>query len=217
MRGNQPQIAWYPETVRTIPACAGEPWCNIAINCTNSDYPRVCGGTVVICKLINHGQGLSPRVRGNHQPDLSATTHSGTIPACAGEPCPDLGVLSSHGDYPRVCGGTCDIGHLTSIILGLSPRVRGNPIPAQITIAILGTIPACAGEPFLVGLQPVASRDYPRVCGGTCPAPVKLFLNAGLSPRVRGNLYETNELPMAERTIPACAGEPALDPGYLDL
>ena len=52
--------------------------------------------------------------------------------------------------------------------VGLSPRVRGNPIASSELVSPVRSIPACAGEPFIpVSVQTVA-EVYPRVCGGTC-------------------------------------------------
>ena len=50
---------------------------------------------------------------------------------------------------------------------GLSPRVRGNHTPFSTPPLVLGTIPACAGEPMAGRDYPEGKRDYPRVCGGT--------------------------------------------------
>ena len=49
---------------------------------------------------------------------------------------------------------------------------------------------------------------YPRVCGGTNPLASYSAIAWGLSPRVRGNLHETQMLKGYLRSIPACAGEP---------
>ena len=49
------------------------------------------------------------------------------------------------------------------------------------------SIPACAGEPDQITLPLMASRVYPRVCGGTPTALVVDGIDQGLSPRVRGN------------------------------
>ena len=50
-----------------------------------------------------------------------------------------------------------------------------------------GSIPACAGEPIIAGVDSFIGAVYPRVCGGTLPlAPVAVAI-CGLSPRVRGN------------------------------
>ncbi len=73
-------------------------------------------------------------------------------------------------------------------IPGLSPRVRGNRVSLPPVRAIVGSIPACAGEPsgrdFLSG----EDRVYPRVCGGTDAGLEDKASVQGLSPRVRGNL-----------------------------
>ena len=51
---------------------------------------------------------------------------------------------------------------------------------------------------------------YPRVCGGTFCSDWGEVLAYGLSPRVRGNLYQYCSIDVMEGSIPACAGEPLL-------
>ena len=69
--------------------------------------------------------------------------------------------------YPRVCGGTGLADALIDDAEGLSPRVRGNPIPSEPDLPIGGSIPACAGEPRRRRLRTAPTSVYPRVCGGT--------------------------------------------------
>ena len=70
--------------------------------------------------------GLSPRVRGNLEPDPPRLRFRGSIPACAGEPnSPDRSAGTARV-YPRVCGGTAFRGVEMTRTSGLSPRVRGN-------------------------------------------------------------------------------------------
>ena len=131
--------------------------------------------------------GLSPRVRGNQ---LHASRHWGSprsIPACAGEPYATWWRAGRHPVYPRVCGGTSSwsIGMLWKT--GLSPRVRGNPVGAAGGVSVVGSIPACAGEPKRRSLPASAARVYPRVCGGTRTPGAVRPPPLGLSPRVRGN------------------------------
>ena len=66
VRGNRLPLLHVPSNLRSIPACAGEPpWSNPY--CTLPPvYPRVCGGTGTDVSDRSQGQGLSPRVRGNH-------------------------------------------------------------------------------------------------------------------------------------------------------
>ena len=51
-----------------------------------SVYPRVCGGTGMVCTQMGSGVGLSPRVRGNHPAPPCHRPPVRSIPACAGEP-----------------------------------------------------------------------------------------------------------------------------------
>ena len=55
----------------------------------------------------------------------------------------------------------------------------------------------------------IVIRVYPRVCGGTEAAMTPRQRPKGLSPRVRGNpRFSIRPIP-EDRSIPACAGEPA--------
>ena len=66
-----------------------------------------------------------------------------------------------------MCGGTAATVNASSSVLGLSPRVRGNPKITGLSDIDTGSIPACAGEPISTGSAVGRSRVYPRVCGGT--------------------------------------------------
>ena len=95
---------------------------------------------------------------------------------------------------------------------GLSPRVRGNPNKVLLCTIAYGSIPACAGEPIVYRLVPLITKVYPRVCGGTCVGKIYGCHIVGLSPRVRGNLEPIAIATNATGSIPACAGEPVIDP-----
>ena len=172
---------------RSIPACAGEPGSSGAPCSPCRVYPRVCGGTPNHTLLQQAPAGLSPRVRGNPVCVESLVRYLGSIPACAGEPGGGEGQAGPHGVYPRVCGGTVVGGKTEAVKWGLSPRVRGNPGGGGDEAPRLRSIPACAGEPAPCCSPVPRPRVYPRVCGGTPAAD---------PPR-----------PVAEGSIPACAGE----------
>ena len=154
---------------RSIPACAGEPLSRRQPPAASRVYPRVCGGTQPQVAVDSHVAGLSPRVRGNRNPQLIQIFHQRSIPACAGEPPTGLARGPSPGVYPRVCGGTGFLRPCLFLQCGLSPRVRGNRFES-------------------VGGQCIFTV-YPRVCGGTSSARVCPREGRGLSPRVRGNPY----------------------------
>ena len=54
--------------------------------CAMVVYPRVCGGTSIICETDTPMLGLSPRMRGNHGVACAAASQQRSIPAYAGEP-----------------------------------------------------------------------------------------------------------------------------------
>ena len=91
--------------------------------------------------------------------------------------------------YPRVYGGTQVQPALVVIDTGLSPRVRGNHDAERQLESRERSIPACTGEPSCTRGSSTLFRVYPRVYGGTTSVAWMIGTIAGLSPRVRGNLY----------------------------
>ena len=149
-------------------------------------------------------------MRGNPTVTPPDTTPSRSIPACAGEPDAATPPPRSTPVYPRVCGGTGCFVSAFSVLRGLSPRVRGNPIEINARLTAERSIPACAGEPRRRRGRPDYPWVYPRVCGGTTSDKSYAVDTDGLSPRVRGNLARILFFPAGLRSIPACAGEPNL-------
>ena len=145
-------------------------------------------------------RGLSPRVRGNQAPADCAPSRAGSIPACAGEP------GACRRAPSRAVGGTIDNRSAGTNVLGLSPRVRGNPY--SIVIFCPGSIPACAGEPPSLRALQRRARVYPRVCGGTAWL-VATGRFGRVYPRVCGGTDPLLRLESPDGSIPACAGEPA--------
>ena len=98
-----------------------------------------------------------------------------SIPACTGEP-QQAQIGSRVGRvYPRVYGGTEDIRPLEISDEGLSPRVRGNLLNKLLISNVVGSIPACTGEPLSGVWWSVLPRVYPRVYGGTSSEFIRLF------------------------------------------
>ena len=133
-----------------------------------------------------------------------------SIPACAGEPPYRASCRPSGRVYPRVCGGTWRSRRARRSAAGLSPRVRGNPGTGIPPGRLLRSIPACAGEPHRSAGRLGRCEVYPRVCGGTPGVLAARRVNAGLSPRVRGNLDGRSARRYDPGSIPACAGEPSM-------
>ena len=123
--------------------------------------------------------GLSPRLRGNRVLEPSGNLPERSIPAPAGEPgCPGPpGPPADHRSipapagepmswiiawaavldrvYPRACGGTDYVLFREGRAMGLSPRLRGNPIQ-------LSPYRAGLAEPALQCFQAVAA--LPTCC-----------------------------------------------------
>ena len=188
VRGNRVIPGGNGYSVRSIPACAGEPRQGAACAIAMKVYPRVCGGTEPIVDRRADLRGLSPRVRGNLVITHLRSLHHRSIPACAGEPVLSMDSKWPTTVYPRVCGG----------------------IQTLITVCIAWkrSIPACAGEPGICAVDVEAEAVYPRVCGGTTPIRARQPAGPGLSPRVRGNPEGQMDQQVYRRSIPACAGEP---------
>ena len=210
VRGNHSGAGGRLVSARSIPACAGEPSRCIVASSSVVVYPRVCGGTWIPGRWPRARRGLSPRVRGN--PRRRSARHLGarSIPACAGEPRAHSGTRPSRQVYPRVCGGTETDPSLLALGLGLSPRVRGNPAIGLTRPPSMRSIPACAGEPSAGHRAITGGKVYPRVCGGTDRGQIRVRVECGLSPRVRGNPTRRPYTRHQPRSIPACAGEPGV-------
>ena len=93
-------------------------------------YPRMYGETfrrVLRFKLV---QGLSPHVRGNPSFRERKLSRTGSIPACTGKPSSTSTGSAAPRVYPRMYGETLARCARTSLEIGLSPHVRGNPANA---------------------------------------------------------------------------------------
>ena len=148
VRGNLFRLSLFANSIRSIPACTGEPGGPIITPGSTQVYPRVYGGTSGSESARVRGQGLSPRVRGNLFLSQRVLMRDRSIPACTGEPrllcCPSLATQV----YPRVYGGTLLFYPTRSRGMGLSPRVRGNRVIAVRLQPSRRSIPACTGEPL---------------------------------------------------------------------
>ena len=107
-----------------------------------------------------------------------------------------------------MCGATRHMLPVSLSKTGLSPRVRGNRGETVLVPKHAGPIPACAGQPTVGRCWARPSGAYPRVCGATGAFKVLNWLGKGLSPRVRGNPFQSVRILQRRGPIPACAGQP---------
>ena len=170
----------------------------------------MCGGARSSTARQADATGPSPRVRGSPRPDNHRAPLRGSIPACAGEPSSRLPSVAIRWVHPRVCGGAIIYSTPRKAVQGPSPRVRGSPGVARNALCLVGSIPACAGEPRPPPRLPRPKRVHPRVCGGASAPSVETQSSQGPSPRVRGSRRARTARRQRSRSIPACAGEPAI-------
>ena len=128
VRGIQQKGIAKGAALRSIPACAGDPFAFGASCRLNAVYPRVCGGSSGFHPAPCQVRGLSPRVRGILRAGRCERPATRSIPACAGDPIAWSAYLASSPVYPRVCGGSHHPLVCRALRQGLSPRVRGIPI-----------------------------------------------------------------------------------------
>ena len=146
-------------------------------------------------------------MRGKRDDDRVVSDFCGSIPACAGETAMARSLLASRKVYPRLCGGNLYQGVAQTQYLGLSPLVRGKPWDPGLDGCIHGSIPACAGETISCSQTFLATRVYPRLCGGNDASLIVDRIERGLSPLVRGKPYIDLAGDARVGSIPACAGE----------
>ena len=187
MRGNPSSSRTSATAFGSIPAHAGEPPPPPWISSRSGVYPRACGGTSMARSKAFLGKGLSPRMRGNRLHGTGRSNCHGSIPAHAGEPSSSDAVLGCRRVYPRACGGTMTVMGPPVEQMGLSPRMRGNPVATSTYLLQIGSIPAHAGEPCPRVHKLIFLRVYPRACGGTMYETGMSLRDWGLSPRMRGN------------------------------
>ena len=134
-------------------------------------------------------QGLSPRGRGNLWLRLRG--------------------LWSRGSIPRVGGATETEGGGLANFEGLSPRGRGNRCRSPEAAAVVGSIPAWAGQPSSILAMTGHEWVYPRVGGATAKRMINSLYGTGLSPRGRGNHRQPKRRCQGFGSIPAWAGQPS--------
>ena len=127
MRGNLLERHLPGPSPGSIPAHAGKPQISFLMRFSAGVYPRACGETLFFRAHFLNGEGLSPRMRGNRRRRAVASADLRSIPAHAGKPGPRARTPAPTRVYPRACGETLYFPTKTSISIGLSPRMRGNP------------------------------------------------------------------------------------------
>ena len=191
----------------SIPAWAGETLLSAGAAPAAGVYPRVGGGNALGRHRGLARGGLSPRGRGKPSARAIWMHCARSIPAWAGETVALRHRIAGIRVYPRVGGGNRGASPPDCRHTGLSPRGRGKLFSAICIFPIDRSIPAWAGETALHSPLDFVLEVYPRVGGGNYEVIDIGYLGAGLSPRGRGKPHRPLTDALAQRSIPAWAGE----------
>ena len=169
-----------------IPAHAGNTCPSHACTSAGGDHPRTCGEHLVSRRMPKSGSGSSPHMRGTPLLGWNACQGTGIIPAHAGNTRFGNAVLTVKRDHPRTCGEhpvrQCRVDGET----GSSPHMRGTQAGGGACLAVLGIIPAHAGNTCIGGGDQVEFGDHPRTCGEHAGQFHAGHRATGSSPHMRG-------------------------------
>ena len=173
---------------------------------TMKDHPRSCGEHSSPNSNIFELKGSSPLVRG--APLLSAlfSICLRIIPARAGSTSPHSRGRTQFRDHPRSCGEHPVVLHKDTDYTGSSPLVRGALCKIRVVNGISGIIPARAGSTIRDLNVARGTWDHPRSCGEHFSSGLKVPVDAGSSPLVRGAPAAPWNLSPERGIIPARAG-----------
>ena len=166
----------------------------------------MCGAAKVKNRMNANLLGLSPRVWGSPGLFGSGGCCVRSIPTCVGQPYTKRATKRGTRVYPHVCGAAPLPRFLSSLFLGLSPRVWGSHRKILSKSEWMRSIPTCVGQPEQLLSIPRVCEVYPHVCGAANLDSMTSGDVAGLSPRVWGNPSRRYCGLGSARSIPTCVG-----------
>ena len=195
------------DTVRIIPAHAGQTCRGRRIPGRRPDHPRACGANDIPHAGRIVGVGSSPRMRG--KPRLCGVYPVAVriIPAHAGQTVTCLKPACKGTDHPRACGANFFRCCFCPLFFGSSPRMRGKRRSEQPWRRSFRIIPAHAGQTCCMSALIWRCPDHPRACGANSVLLVCHGLGSGSSPRMRGKHGHGPDRWARKRIIPAHAGQ----------
>ena len=208
----KPRAADYPlPKSRSIPARAGETVRRPVYPFAGQVYPRTGGGNDTDRVFQCGNNGLSPHGRGKLTDGAIVYTDLRSIPARAGETSCGMSWSLLSRVYPRTGGGNSAGTGGRPSPPGLSPHGRGKLGAQTYPPGRGGSIPARAGETRGPCRLYAGTQVYPRTGGGNDYRRRPERQCEGLSPHGRGKLAGWFHPSWPGGSIPARAGETALD------
>ncbi len=207
MRGKR--IPRHPvcQTIRIIPAHAGQTPAMPHRAGPSPDHPRACGANFSNVGNASTRVGSSPRMRGKRALFQILQGQPRIIPAHAGQTAIPRRAWDSCSDHPRACGANVYVQVAPSGKDGSSPRMRGKQRLVDGDLVHLRIIPAHAGQTHGRWKAPSATTDHPRACGANPASDPWSSDPSGSSPRMRGKPAPDGSSHQHDRIIPAHAGQ----------
>ena len=170
-------------------------------------HPRRCGADPRYQFLTVCADGSSPQVRGRYLRKVRPSISWRLIPAGAGQINQKREHQQKPRAHPRRCGADLTPNEKITEDKGSSPQVRGRCTSYHRRLGLIRLIPAGAGQIRQPESCIRARAAHPRRCGAD-PTPRTTQQPAeGSSPQVRGRSLIHGAQPLAERLIPAGAGQ----------
>ena len=165
MRGTQPPEPSLWQTLRIIPADAGNTDTSVGPCLITEDHPRGCGEHSLPTHGVGSRAGSSPRMRGTPNSRATRPRLAWIIPADAGNTRACTQPYAGCQDHPRGCGEHVASRSAQAFSRGSSPRMRGTPRPHRRRCPRRRIIPADAGNTPAPSDSRGRIRDHPRGCG----------------------------------------------------
>ena len=159
--------------------------------------------------MLSDRFGSSPLTRGKLVHFLSRNLLVGLIPAHAGKTSARPSSRRPRAAHPRSRGENRGHAPASSRRGGSSPLTRGKPRESDLTLILLGLIPAHAGKTTQSASYKTPTGAHPRSRGENTVIPVVRSPVTGSSPLTRGKRGAAADGQFECRLIPAHAGKTA--------
>ena len=207
MRGKRRHSTLFHDSIRIIPAHAGQTGERCRFARFQPDHPRACGANDGLHAIHAEPVGSSPRMRGKQQRGGDIGRARRIIPAHAGQTESNQHAHDAVTDHPRACGANPGLEGPRAWYYGSSPRMRGKRAETVTVRGVSRIIPAHAGQTQSRQSQRPEHADHPRACGANRNTRIPTASAAGSSPRMRGKLGDPGGGVAGVRIIPAHAGQ----------
>ena len=134
-------------------------------NTVIGDHPREYGENAGQPIELRVEDGSSPRIRGECWKPNVNTVRCGIIPANTGRIFPESEKCFSAADHPREYGENLLRKMLANLVLGSSPRIRGESTMLRPLLLGSGIIPANTGRMKNLAYRQSSRGDHPREYG----------------------------------------------------